>query len=67
MIKKEIFYGVTMQINLDDDYSQKAQELDKFFMKAFYTNKKEKKRLFMVMINMEKEVYGKEFSKNLIG
>ena len=28
-----------MQINLDDDYSQKAQELDEFFMKAFYKNK----------------------------
>ena len=38
MIKKEI-YGVTMQINLTDDYSQKAQELDEFFMKAFYKNK----------------------------
>ena len=33
------FYGVTMQINLTDDYSQKAQELDDFLMKAFYDNK----------------------------
>ena len=37
--KQGNFYGVTMQINLDDDYSQKAQELDEFFMKAFYKNK----------------------------
>ena len=37
--KEGNFYGVTMQINLTDDYSQKAQELDKFFMKAFYENK----------------------------
>ena len=37
--KEGNFYGVTMQINLDDDYSQKAQELDEFFMKAFYKNK----------------------------
>ena len=37
--KEGNFYGVTMQINLDDDYSQKAQELDEFFMKTFYTNK----------------------------
>ena len=33
------FYGVTMQINCTDDYSQKAQELVEFFMKAFYKNK----------------------------
>ena len=32
-------YGVTMQINCTDDYSQKAQELDEFFMNAFYKNK----------------------------
>ena len=37
--KEGNFYGVTMQINLTDDYSQKAQELDEFFMKAFYKNK----------------------------
>ena len=37
--KEGYFHGVTMQINLDDNYSQKAQELDEFFMKAFYTNK----------------------------
>ena len=50
-----------MQINLTDDYSQNAQELDEFFMKAFYKNK-----WGLNMINMEKEVYGSEFSKNLI-
>ena len=32
-------YGVTMQINLTDYYSQKAQELDEIFMKAFCKNK----------------------------
>ena len=37
--KEGNFYGVAMQINLDDDYSQKAQEPDEFFMKAFYTTK----------------------------
>ena len=36
--KEGNFYGVTMQINADD-YSQKAQELDEFFMNAFYKNK----------------------------
>ena len=33
--KEGNFYGVTMQINCTDDYSQKAQELDEFFMKVF--------------------------------
>ena len=37
--KEGNFYGVTMQINCTDDYSQKAQELDEFFMNAFYKNK----------------------------
>ena len=31
--KEGNFYGVTMQINLTDDYSQKAQELDEFFIR----------------------------------
>ena len=39
VIRKEIFYGVSMQINADEEYSKKAQELDEFFMKAFYKNK----------------------------
>ena len=29
--KEGNFYGVTMQINLTGDYSQKAQELDECF------------------------------------
>ena len=33
--KEGIFYRVPMQINLDDDYSQKAQELDEFFYESF--------------------------------
>ena len=33
--KEGNFYGVTMQINLDEEYSKKAQELEEFFMKAF--------------------------------
>ena len=33
------FYGVTMQINLDEEYSKKAQEMDEFFMNPFYKNK----------------------------
>ena len=37
--KEGNFCGVTMQINCTDDYSQKAQELDEFFMKEFYKNK----------------------------
>ena len=34
--KEGSFYEVTMQVNVTDDYSQKAQELDELFMKAFY-------------------------------
>ena len=37
--KEGNFYGVTMQINTDEEYSKKAQELDEFFMKPFYKNK----------------------------
>ena len=37
--KEGNFYGVPMQINTDEEYSKKAQELDEFFMKAFYKNK----------------------------
>ena len=37
--KEGNFYGVTMQINLDEEYSKKAQEMDEFFMNAFYKNK----------------------------
>ena len=39
MIRKENFYGVSMQINASEEYAQKAQELDEFFMKAFLQNK----------------------------
>ena len=58
--------GVTMQINLDDDYSQKAQELDEFFMKAFYKNK------WGLNKNIKKEAicsydqYGEENSKKTL-
>ena len=37
--KEGNFYGVTMQINLDEEYSKKAQEMDEFFTNAFYKNK----------------------------
>ena len=37
--KEGNFYGVTMQINADEEYSKKGQEMDEFFMKAFYKNK----------------------------
>ena len=37
--KEGNYYGITMQINLDDDYSKKPQELDEVFIKAFYENK----------------------------
>ena len=33
------FYGVTMQIDTNEEYAKKAQELDEFFMKAFLQNK----------------------------
>ena len=33
--KEGNFYGITMQINLDEEYSKKAQEMDEFFMNAF--------------------------------
>ena len=34
--KEGNFYGVTMQINLTDDYSQKSQELDGFFLRKLF-------------------------------
>ena len=37
--KEGNFYGVTMQINVSEEYARKAQELDEFFMKAFLQNK----------------------------
>ena len=37
--KEGKYYGTTMQINLDDDYLKKVQELDEFFMEAFWENK----------------------------
>ena len=37
--KEGKFYGVSMQINASEEYAQKAQELDEFFMKAFFQNK----------------------------
>ena len=37
--KEGKFYGVSMQINASEEYAQKAQELDEFFMKAFLKNK----------------------------
>ena len=37
--KEGNFYGVTTQINLDEEYSKNAQEMDEFFTKAFYNNK----------------------------
>ena len=37
--KEGNFYGVSMQINVSEEYAQKAQELDEFFMKAFLQNK----------------------------
>ena len=37
--KEGNFYGVTMQINTNNEYAKKAQELDEFFMKAFLQNK----------------------------
>ena len=33
------FYGVSMQINASEEYAQKAQELDVFFINAFLQNK----------------------------
>ena len=60
--KEGNFYGVTMQINCTDDYSQKAQELDEFFMNAVYKNKWGLNKHIKAeaisgpdMINMEKE------------
>ena len=37
--KEGNFYGVTMQINTNEEYAKKAEELDEFFMKAFLQNK----------------------------
>ena len=37
--KEGNFYGVSMQINVSEEYARKAQELDEFFMKAFLQNK----------------------------
>ena len=37
--KEGNFCGVTMQINVSEEYARKAQELDEFFMKAFLQNK----------------------------
>ena len=37
--KEGNFYGVTMQINADEEYAKKAEETDKFFMQAFHQNK----------------------------
>ena len=37
--KEGNFYGVTMQINADEEYAKKAEEMDKFFMQAFHQNK----------------------------
>ena len=37
--KEGNFYGVSMQIIASEEYAQKAQELDEFFMKAFLQNK----------------------------
>ena len=37
--KEGNFYGVTMQINAREEYEQKAQELDEFYIKAFLQNK----------------------------
>ena len=31
--------GTSMQINCEDKYLEKAQELDQFFINAFYENK----------------------------
>ena len=33
--KEGNFYGVTMQINLDEEYSKKAQEMGEFFCESF--------------------------------
>ena len=37
--KEGKFYGVSIQINTNEEYAQKAQELDEFFIKAFLQNK----------------------------
>ena len=37
--KEGNFYGVTRQINTNEEYAQRTQELDEFFMKAFLQNK----------------------------
>jgi len=59
-----------MQINCEDQYLEKAKELDQFFIDAFYKykwslNKISQKKLLKV-INMESRVYGKEYPKSLI-
>ena len=37
--KEGNFYGVTMQINADEESVKKAEEMDHFFMQAFHQNK----------------------------